>query len=33
MLPNVDLIRTDENDWLLTSGKDHISEFIIRSGF
>lgn len=33
MLPKVDLIRTDENDWLLTSGKDHISEFIRRNGF
>lgn len=33
MLPKVDLIRTDENDWLLTSGKDHISDFIRRNGF
>ena len=33
MLPKVDLIRTDENDWLLANGKDHISEFIRRNGF
>jgi FkbM family methyltransferase len=33
MLPKVDLIRTDEHDWLLTNGKDHISEFIRHNGF
>ena len=33
MLPRVDLIRADENDWMLLNSPDHITEFIRKNGF
>lgn len=33
MLPRVDIIRADENDWLLLNNSDHISNFIKENGF
>ena len=33
MLPQVDLIRADENSWLLMNNQDHISDFIKNNGF
>lgn len=33
MLPRVDLIRAEENSWLLLNNSDHISEFIRKNGF
>lgn len=33
MLPRIDLIRAEENSWLLMNNKDHISDFIKKNGF
>jgi len=33
MLPRVDLIRAEENSWLLLNNNDHISDFIRKNGF
>ena len=33
MLPRVDLIRAEENNWLLMNNRDHISDFIRKNGF
>ena len=33
MLPRVDLIRTEENNWLLMNNRDYISNFIRKNGF
>ena len=33
LLPRVDLIRSDENSWLLMQNRDHISDFIRQNGF
>ena len=33
MLPRVDLIRAEENSWLLMNNQDHISDFIRKNGF
>lgn len=32
-LPRVDLIRADNNDWLLLDNSDHITDFIKKNGF
>ena len=33
MLPRVDLVRADENDWLLLNSPDYITNFIRKRGF
>ena len=33
MLPRVDLIRADQNSWLLLNNSDHISDFIRKNGY
>ena len=33
MLPRVDLIRAEENSWLLLNNQDLISDFIRKNGF
>ena len=33
MLPRVDLIRAEENSWLLMNNLDHISDFIRKNGY
>ena len=33
MLPQVDLIRADENSWLLLNNQDHITDYIRKNGF
>lgn len=33
MLPRVDLIRADQQSWLLLNSQDHISDFIRKNGF
>ena len=33
MLPRVDLIRAEENSWLLLNNQDHITDYIRKNGF
>jgi len=33
MLPRVDLVRADENDWLLLKSPDHINNFVRENGY